>query len=405
MLLYENKKAKLIYILKIGLNPFRKFVATGEISEDLGVVPSRKQLIEDIKGVMEKKDSLILPIIGDIGIGKTHLYWALKSALIYANTIYLSLENVSRKFYYNFYSEYIENLGVEPLRNITNKLCNRWGALEKKFGFFHIVDIEKVRRKAYEELNEKFSDKTALNDVINAITAHQLDPYKKIEAENWLLGELMDIKDLSRLNLNSDLRNKNNAFTMLKILIENSVLKTVLFIDDFEKIIQMSKPDQEEEEIFDPSYLYGPEESLESKESRKVLNKILSLLDIRGIKIIIALKSVDSLENIKQLIAEIDENILDKFEEPRFLLNFDYNDTVYFYKKNMENFLKNVGYSQFIDEFLESFFPINEKVLRIIYEKSGGNPRNIIKALIRIFNDIIFSDEKLEDIMYKYEQN
>ena len=145
-----------------------------------------------------------------------------------------------RKFYYSLYSEYIEELGVEFLRSIANELCNEWGALEKRFGFFHVANINKIRKTAYKKISNEFEDKIALNDIINAITAHQLDPYKKLEAENWLLGELMDFRDLAHLNLLYDLRRKSYAFTMLKIVVENSKKGSVLFIDGFEKIIHIT---------------------------------------------------------------------------------------------------------------------------------------------------------------------
>ncbi|MBD3254378.1 MAG: hypothetical protein GF383_04755 [Candidatus Lokiarchaeota archaeon] len=149
ILLYENKKEKLLNILRLGINPFKKFVSTGEFEETTGLVPSRHNLLNSILNLVETNENFILPIIGGVGAGKTHFFWALKHKLHYYNTIYISLENVYRKFYYNVYSEYVEDIGVDSLRNITNELCNRWGALERKFGFFHVADIEKVRNFAF----------------------------------------------------------------------------------------------------------------------------------------------------------------------------------------------------------------------------------------------------------------
>ena len=403
MLLYENKKVKFLNILKMGINPFSKFVSTGEIKEDLGFVQSREELINSIVDIIENNENFILPIIGDVGTGKTHLFWALNAQLYHYNSIYISLENVYRKFFYNTYSEFIETLGVEPLRNITKKLCDSWGALEKKFGFFHVVDIEKVRKKGFEKLSNKFEDKIALNDVINAITAHQLDPYKKNEAENWLLGELMDFGDLSRLNLLYDLRRKSYAYTTLKILIENSKSGSVVFIDDFEKIISITKPEIEAEEIFDRSWLYGDESSPEKIAAQKTLNKILSLQKIRGLRIIITLKSIDALEEIIKKIQEMDEKLLITLKKPYFISNFVENDIFLFYKNNIELFLENTNFLGFIDEFPNSCFPLNERILKNIYKNTQGNPRQILKFLIKIFNEIIFSDEELEDIIIKYE--
>ncbi len=64
MILYENKGKKLIRILKWGNNPFEKFVCTGEIREELGLVKSRKNLIKTIEKIVKEDNNFILPIIG-----------------------------------------------------------------------------------------------------------------------------------------------------------------------------------------------------------------------------------------------------------------------------------------------------------------------------------------------------
>lgn len=409
MLLFENTRQKLLYFLKILGSPFKKFVSTGEFKEELSLVQSRQDLLESIINIIENNENFILPIIGEVGIGKTHLYWALKNKLYYHNTVYISLENVYKKFYYNTYSEFIENLGVEPLRYIANQLCNSWGALERKFGFFHVADINKVRKTACENWSSMFDDEIALTDVINAITAHQLDPYKKIDAERWLLGELMDVRELSRLNLTHDLRKEVNSFLMLKILIENSKLGSILFIDDFEKILSMMKAAEEEteevEEVFDPSWLYGTRNRAlpEIRTAKKILDKILNLQKIHGIRTIITLKSIDSFEEIKKMIEEKNRKLLLFLKEPLFLLGLDERDMFQFYKKAMEQFLENINFVEFLKENPDSYYPLNEKVLKYIFNKSNGNPREIIKFLIKIFNEIIFSFEELDDILVKYE--
>lgn len=403
MLLYENKKAKFLNVLRIGINPFKNFVSTGEIKEELEFVPSRREFLRNVINVIENNENFILPIIGKTGIGKTHLYWALKNELYYYNVVYISLENVYKKFYYNTYSKFIETLGVEPLRNLTNQLCNKWGALEKKFGFFHIADIDKVRKIAFEQLSENFEDKTALMDAINAITAHQLDPFKKVEAENWLLGELMDFRDLSRLKLSYDLRRGKYAYTTLKILIENSKSGSIIFIDDFEKIISLMKPKEITEEIFDPSWLYGSDKSTpESIAAQKIFNKIIKLLKIKRLKIIVTLKSIESFEDIKKIIPKIDEKISLAVKDPLFLPEFVENDIYQFYKRNMELFLESINYLDNLEEFTNSYFPLNEKVLKNIFFKTNGNPREILKLLIKIFDEIIFSGESLESILANY---
>jgi len=93
------------------------------------------------------------------------------------------------------------------------------------------------------------------------------------------------------------------------------------------------------------------------------------------------------------------------FKKPLFLSNFVENDIFEFYRKNMKNFLKTVNYLKFIEEKPDSYFPLNKNILKNIYHKANGNPRQILKLLIKIFNEIIYSDDLLENIIQSYEKD
>ena len=99
MLIFENKEQKLINLLKFTGSPFKTFVSTGEIEENVNLVPSRQSLLKKIMNMIEGNENFLLPVIADVGTGKTHLYWALKHELYYYNVVYISLENVYLKFF------------------------------------------------------------------------------------------------------------------------------------------------------------------------------------------------------------------------------------------------------------------------------------------------------------------
>jgi len=384
MILYENRKELLLNVLKWGNNPFKKFVSTGEIKEDLDLVNSRVELTQKIKELVENETNFILPIIGDVGSGKTHLFWALRNNLYYYNTIYISLEYVYKKLFSNIYSEFIENLEIEPLKFIVNQMCDNWGALERKFGFFHVVDIEKVQKCAFEQLSSNFNDiePETLKDVINGITIHQLDPYKKIEAERWLLGELMDAKELSMLNLTHDLRKGKNAYLMLRLLVENSKSGTILFIDDFGKIISIMSPQSKQaEEVFDPSWLYGTEVTPND----------------------IAADTEESLVDIRKKYSEKNPELLSSLREPFYLLEFKEEDVYELYSSTMSKFYENINIANFTKAFQNQFYPLNKRILKYVFERANGNPRAVIKLLIKIFNEIIYSNESIDVILKDYE--
>ena len=406
MILYENRKELLLNVIRWGNNPFKKFVSTGEIKEDLDLVTSRVDLIQKIKKLVENETNFILPIIGEVGSGKTHLFWALRNSLYYYNTVYISLEYVYKKLFSNIYSEFIENLELEPLKFIVNQLCDKWGALERKYGFFHVADIEKVQKYAFEQLSNKYKEveHETLTDVINGITVHQLDPYKKIEAERWLLGELMDAKELSTLNLTYDLRKGKNAYLMLRLLIESSKSGTILFIDDFGKIISIMSPKSEQaEEIFDPSWLYGDEGSPNDIAADKIFNKIVQLQKIEGLRVLITLKSAESLVEIKKKYSEKNPELLSSIKEPFYLSEFEEKDIYELYSSTMSKFYESIDHTEFSKVFQNHYYPLNKRILKNVFERAQGNPRAIIKLLIKIFNEIIYSNEPLEAILNNYD--
>jgi hypothetical protein len=399
MLIFENKEQKLINLLKFTGSPFKKFVSTGEIEENVDLVPSRQGLLNKIVNTIEKDENFILPVIAGVGTGKTHLYWALKHELYNYNVVYISLENVYRKFFYNTYSEFIENMGVEVVRSIANRLCNEWGAQERKFGFFHVADIEKVRKFACERWASELNMSGAIEDVINAVSTHQLDPYKKVEAERWILGELMNVRELSRLNLMNDLREKKTSFAMLKVLIENSMVSSVLFIDEFEKILPILRPsDDETEEVFDPSWLYGEKSPSEKISAEKILDKILQLNEINGLRIVITLKSQKFYEEIKNKIEEKNKSLVSLLKEPLYMSGFVEEDVKVFYKQNLEYFFRNINYIDYFSNFQNSYFPLTESNLKFLFKKTQGNPRELIKQLTDMFNKKILFTEGLGKI-------
>ena len=421
MLLFENKEQKLINILKFVGSPFRKFVSTGEIKEDIGIVPSRQEFLQNIVNIIKRNENFILPIIGDVGTGKSHLFWVLKNVLYNYNIVYISLETVYKKFYYRTYSEFIENMAVTiddkidsedrmgPLRNMTKQLCDEWGQQKRKFGFFQISDLEKTKEAAYKKWSRRYEDKDALKDVITAITAHQLEPYKKTEAERWLIGELMDEIDLSSLKLKHDLRKHSHAFTMLRVFIENSNKKSLLFLDDFERVIPIQKSflesteeAEEIEEVFDPRW-FGNKQVSEQNPAEKTLDKILELHKIRGLRMIITLKSIEYFEELKKKIREKNRKLLIMLRKPLVISDFKEEDLFEFYKNNLEFFFAKANYHEYSKLFSKSLFPLNESVLKYIFREADGNPREVIKYLIKIFNDIIISNEKLDEILEKYQ--
>jgi len=168
----------------------------------------------------------------------------------------------------------------------------------------------------------------------------------------------------------------------------------------------MTKPiivEDEPEEVFDRSWLYGTRESPDKRKAEKLLDNIINLNKIKGLRIIITLKSVEFYKEIKNRLEKIHDDLIGVLREPIVLSDFIEEDLSKFYKKNMEYFFGNINYFDYFKDFSDSYYPLNDSMLKYIYNKSKGNPRDIIKLLINIFNEIILSNDDLEDILEVYQ--
>jgi hypothetical protein len=214
----------------------------------------------------------------------------------------------------------------------------------------------------------------------------------------------MDVKELSMLNLTHDLRKGKNAYLMLRLLIENSKSGTILFIDDFGKIISiMSQQSERTEEIFDPSWLYGTEVTPNDIAADKIFNKIVHLQNIEGLRIIITLKSKESLEDIRKKYSEKNPELLSSIREPFYLMEFKEEDVYELYSSTMSKFYESIDNTEFTKAFQNPYYPLNKRILKYVFERAEGNPRAIIKLLIKIFNEIIYSNESIDVILKDYE--
>ena len=109
------------------------------------------------------------------------------------------------------------------------------------------------------------------------------------------------------------------------------------------------------------------------------------------------------LEELKKRIREKNRKLLLMLKKPLIMSDFKEGDIFHFYKENLELFFANANYHEYAIFFSNSYFPLNEPVLTNIFNKAKGNPRDVIKLLIKIFNEIILSNEKLEDILEIYQ--
>lgn len=423
MIFDSSLKKKFLSTLAIKLPPFDRFVSKIDLEETDSGVKSKDKLITEIAQQMKNTPhSLLIPVIGDTGSGKTHFLWELKNSIdIDQFTAFINVPHSREKFFYNIYSHIIQAFGSERVKEFTQQFGERFGATERLYGFFRTQDIAKISLNAFEQLKDKFENLSALQQCIIVLVQHFLKRDTFDVTERWLLGQLMEMDELFMINVNEDLSGKGLAETMLKLLIEFYEQGIILLFDDFgksavefDKLADMS--DMKEVNWAEDIEIDSPTENNQKPDDlQTILTKIIKKMN--SFKIIITLDQ----ENAENILTGLREKLDSKYiSEPIFLPAFSLEDSYFLYLSRIREFCWNYNlkhpaadrefdikrdldlyYSKIGDDL---YFPLNAEILKYIHEYSKGNARTYLRNLKRISDAIIFEELKLENLNADYKK-
>jgi hypothetical protein len=112
---------------------------------------------------------------------------------------------------------------------------------------------------------------------------------------------------------------------------------------------------------------------------------------VKGLVITIAV-----LKEIWPRIIEIaDAPLRSRMEPEQDLKPFSLNDLKIFFSKSMESFWEDNN----LNPPLYPLFPLNEKLIELIYEKTKGNPRNSIKLCRRFIDKVVMEEMTVEELL------
>ncbi|MHA1521213.1 MAG: hypothetical protein ACTSRK_13600 [Promethearchaeota archaeon] len=396
MFISETEKA-LLHRLQNSLGPFENFVAKMDLEEILPLVPDRQHILDEIASLVNNSNNnVIIPLIGDVGQGKTHLCWQIKKALnIRAFPVFLEVPTDSKLFYYNLYTEMVENIGAESLRDLSNRISDLWGAQEKKFGIFRTSNVEEVLSHAKEMLNfEDSPHQPELEDCMRIIITHAIDPDKSTIAERWLLGEVIDPDELYFMGVSRNLNGRFVASELLKLLLKYLPEGILLIIDDMDETWERyDSPDMMEDDWTQVSNLQETSISASLEGVPEFFQDLgLLFLDFPNIHLLFTIKPDKEKEIFGYLSAVLKEN----YNVPAvFIPPFSLTDLEVYYQQAIRNYCK-VQHLQ--SQQISPVFPWNTRIIEKIFYKSGGNPRKIIRKFQDALDYLLYDRESLEGI-------
>ncbi|MFX1410922.1 MAG: hypothetical protein ACFFA6_11245 [Promethearchaeota archaeon] len=386
----DDKNMYLDVLRESPVLPFSNFVSRGDISDQVDIARPRSYIDREVYRLVRQtyrdRSSRLIPILGSAGSGKTHAYHAFKDKErenkkklenavesqelevgqlepVNWTIVYVPSPPASIRVLLHVYTCIIEECGPELLDIVSERLIEKWGG--KKAGLFQKPKIDEVIQKGIREFPGVFAD------CVKAFVTYQLDKNKKALAERWLLGEDLEDEELSEIGINSVLEEDDTCLSMIKIITENLDRVLILYFDELESPYRMLG------EVAERKFL-------------EILKRLYN--EVKGLVITIAV-----LKEIWPRIIEIaDAPLRSRMEPEQDLKPFSLNDLKIFFSKSMEAFWEENN----LNPPLYPLFPLNEKLLEMIYDKTQGNPRNSIK-LCRRFIDKVVMDEMTVDELLK----
>jgi len=355
-------------ILRENPLPFQRYVSRGDMPDEVDICEPRKDveeaILEAIELVRIDNTPRIVPVLGEAGMGKTHLYWALKEKEKTHNfiAVYVPSPPNPLRTILHLYTCLMDVAGITLIENAANRLLETYGSTEKK-SFLSVFG----RRKKEFSVHQTYSG--VASDIVKVLLIYATNFALRNTAERWLLSETLDEEDLEKLGVRSILDDDETCFAALKILLDNADKVVLFYFDEMET----------------PLRIWGEEAERQILETmKKLYNELKNCCFI-----------ITSLpETWEQLTRIMDASLSSRMELPAYLKPFSINDIKKFYVEHMKLYWEQFNLALPDDPH----FPLKEEEFEKIYEVTKGNPRGVIKQLRRKLKEKLkIEEEKREE--------
>ncbi len=372
--------------------PFDKFVSRGDLPDDFDIPgphadidASVEQALTDID---ETRVSKVISVLGENGVGKSHLFWALRKRFYaQANFIYVPAPVSKKSTLFDMYTRFVEGLGEDRVRDILAKIASNWGSRYKIYGIFRTTDVESVIRRATKlEAMEKTMN-PYLQDCIRAIIKFDLDPENRALAERWIFGEPMDFAELQVLGVERNMKEEETIFSMMNLLIESMEEALVLFFDELEKPFQSPELTVETDDRLRAGN--GQVATMVEEHPRNMFEIVNKL--VRETTNVLAILSTNS-NDWDRVKEHVPPQLLEKIGRNLTFRTFTFEE----FRQLYLEILRKYWFDLEVTIIKDPFYPLSETILQEIFQKGKANPRECLRILKKVFSAIAFEewDEK-----------
>ena len=369
-----DEEQKMLYLdtLKEGVTPFDRFVSRADIKDMVDISEPRKlidiTIVKLLKIIRNDHTTRFFPVIGVAGTGKTHLFWALKERSAIAkeyHIIYVPSPPAPVRMLFHIYSCLMNDLGDGLLKEVASKLVKQYGGSHQKVDPFGLFTLKRSSREIQAQARKDFSG--LQSEFVKTLITYYMKALNWKLAEQWLLGEALPESDLNKLRLSRVIEEEDIVLAALKVLTTYSELPFIFYFDELEI----------------PYNSFGPEAEIRLLSVQKrMYNEIPNSLII-----------VACLSDIWPRVVQITDSAMrSRMEMELELQPFTLTDTKNLYIRAMEYFWDENNLPAPTDKY----FPLNESIINLVFQKTKGNPRDSIKML-KVFIDQILADESLSD--------
>ncbi|MHA1576880.1 MAG: hypothetical protein ACTSU3_05930 [Candidatus Thorarchaeota archaeon] len=345
-------------------SPVKRYVSRGDMPDSIDIEGPHEDVDRAIyrllRFVMDDGTPRFQPILGSAGMGKTHLYWALKDREKTFEkgqylAVYIPSPPAPIRVPLHFHACLVDEAGEKLFENAVDMLITKFGGLK---GMTHeIYDYS----YALERLLVDYPGISA--DVVKVILRYRLDPGNRDLARRWLFGDALSDDETDQLDVRTILEEDDVTMATLKLLLEGSEVPIVLFIDEMEG----------------PYNTHGEEGERHFLEIiKRIYNECKNVLIVTS-----------CLTEIWDRIYEIaDAPTRSRMEKPVSLRHFTKEDISTFVSETMSRYWN----EQNIDAPPSLLFPLDENDVNEAFTESEGNPREAIRFVINRIDSILFGE-------------